>query len=364
MRLELAVKLAERRARAVCAAAVVLLSTQGATAEPMHTPVRVVSSELEMVTFARLVVSAPQVAGIRLAAEAYRATFLEHLRKLGYPAVGAENLVFDRDLSDKARYAIGGNVTQISCVPTYGNPAMRCDIAVEWELFDRDDERVTYRVATRHTATGSDSFLMANELVWGTFFSLLSRPRFVNALRKPLPAPPAPPPPKAAFRRCNGAPLSMPAASEDVLTATAMIMSGSRLGSGVVISPDGLVLTAAHVVSPSGRTQVQVQKGNTVTASVIRTDVADDVALLKMDTSPPTACLELRQEEARVGEEVYAIGSPLSTSLAFTLTRGIVSGIRVIDGKSYVQTDATVNRGNSGGPLIDGAGRAVAIVRW
>jgi hypothetical protein len=72
----------------------------------------------------------------------------------------------------------------------------------------------------------------------------------------------------------------------------------------------------------------------------------------------------LNLEPKTLGTEVYAIGSPASEKLAFSLTRGIVSGLRDFDGRKYLQTDASISPGNSGGPLVDKQGRAAAIVSW
>jgi hypothetical protein len=135
-------------------------------------------------------------------------------------------------------------------------------------------------------------------------------------------------------------------------------------GSGVLISPDGLVLTAAHVVRSAGEMKVRLQDGSRLDAAVVRLDADTDVALLRLQKpSGPTSCLALRQTPVGTGEEVYAVGAPLDRSLAFSLTRGIVSGTREVRGQTLLQTDASINAGNSGGPLVDDSGRAVAIVR-
>jgi len=96
---------------------------------------------------------------------------------------------------------------------------------------------------------------------------------------------------------------------------------------------------------------------------VIRIDAEQDVALLRADWRQPSSCLPTRSEAAELGEEVYAIGAPFDRKLSFSLTCGIVSGMRELKGTRLVQTDASVNAGNSGGPLVDDKGRLVAVVR-
>ena len=86
------------------------------------------------------------------------------------------------------------------------------------------------------------------------------------------------------------------------------------------------------------------------------------MALLRTD--PVTLpVLPLRHEEGRVGEEVYALGSPFGKVLSGTLTRGILSAKRVLEGVPYLQSDVAINPGNSGGPLIDSEGRVLGITQ-
>ena len=169
---------------------------------------------------------------------------------------------------------------------------------------------------------------------------------------------------QASFRACRAPAISMPRGATQVLRASVVVEVEGGHGSGVLISPDGLVLTAAHVVRSTQVADVRLQDGARLKAALIRIDPEADVALLKLPaTSSPTSCLALRQTAVGTGEEIYAVGAPLDRSLAFSLTRGIVSGTREVRGATLLQTDASVNAGNSGGPLVDGSGRAVGIVR-
>ena len=145
---------------------------------------------------------------------------------------------------------------------------------------------------------------------------------------------------------------------------TVLIESGERLGSGVLVSADGFVLTAAHVIDPRQSTTVQFDGSAPLRAVVVRMHESSDVALLRLESGKRHPCAEIKINEPTVGDDVFAIGSPLGKELSFSLTRGIVSGVRRIEGETYLQTDASINRGNSGGPLIDASGRIAAIVTW
>jgi serine protease Do len=137
-------------------------------------------------------------------------------------------------------------------------------------------------------------------------------------------------------------------------------------GSGFVISPDGWVVTNHHVIE--GATAVTVRlDGRDYPAEVRGEDPTTDIALLRIEVGRPLAYLDLGNSESlRVGEWVMVIGSPLQ--LESTVTVGVVSakgrsGFPLADSsfQNFIQTDAAINRGNSGGPLVDVRGQVVGI---
>jgi S1-C subfamily serine protease len=135
-------------------------------------------------------------------------------------------------------------------------------------------------------------------------------------------------------------------------------------GSGVVVAPE-YVLTAAHVTDAalSGDLELKVRlaDGETLEYSIEKSDATQDLALLHVDSldSPPIQWGDSDSLES--GDEVYALGYPLGLK-SLVLTHGIVSATnQVVDGSTYIQTDATLNPGNSGGPLVDGDGKLVGI---
>ena len=134
-------------------------------------------------------------------------------------------------------------------------------------------------------------------------------------------------------------------------------------GSGFVVSPDGLILTNAHVVRDAKEVTVKLSDRREFSARVLGSDPATDVAVLKIDAKGlPTVRLGDAQR-VEVGDPVLAIGAPYG--LEQTATQGIVSAKgRSLPGDSavpFIQTDAAVNPGNSGGPLFDGTGSVVGI---
>ncbi len=141
-------------------------------------------------------------------------------------------------------------------------------------------------------------------------------------------------------------------------------------GTGVVLTADGEVLTNAHVVA--GATSIKVNlAGETRSrdATLIAADAASDVALLKITGASNLQTVELGNSgDLRVGDDVVAIGNALDLKGGFTVTRGIVSALNrsivAEDGQQLtglIQTDAAINRGNSGGPLVNAGGQVVGI---
>jgi len=137
-------------------------------------------------------------------------------------------------------------------------------------------------------------------------------------------------------------------------------------GSGFVISSDGLALTNAHVVSEAQTIHARLADGTRVEAEIVGIDEAIDVALLQLQTERDWPHVELGDSSAlRVGDRVVAIGNPLG--LGHTVTAGIVSGKGRVLGHDifgtddFIQTDAAINQGNSGGPLFDLHGKVVGM---
>jgi serine protease Do len=137
----------------------------------------------------------------------------------------------------------------------------------------------------------------------------------------------------------------------------------SALGSGFVISADGYIVTNNHVVENTTDIQVTFTDGSTMEASLIASDKETDLALLKVETEKKLPFVNFgNSDTAKVGNWVMAIGNPFG--LGGTVTAGIVSARgRMLAGRydNYIQTDAAINRGNSGGPLFDLDGNVIGV---
>ncbi len=138
------------------------------------------------------------------------------------------------------------------------------------------------------------------------------------------------------------------------------------LGSGVIVSQDGYILTNNHVVAGADTIYVRLMDERTLSAKVIGTDPKTDIALLKVEADNLPAIKLGDSDKLEVGEWVLAIGSPMSPNLAHSVTAGIVSAkgrsnVGLADYEDFIQTDAAINPGNSGGALINLDGELVGI---
>ncbi len=139
-----------------------------------------------------------------------------------------------------------------------------------------------------------------------------------------------------------------------------VIESGSSLGSGFALGQD-CILTNAHVIGDRQHVRVTTRGGQQLAASVFAIDEGLDLAVLKVQGAA-LEHLDAGDERAlQVGSDVYAIGAP--ESLAYTLTRGVLSAKdRKVGGRAYLQFDAAINSGNSGGPLLNDAGQVIGVI--
>ena len=138
----------------------------------------------------------------------------------------------------------------------------------------------------------------------------------------------------------------------------------SNLGSGVIVSEDGFILTNHHVVEAADEIQVALSNGLTLEAKLVGTDPETDLAVLKVKRDKMPAITFAKSDMQRVGDVVLAIGNPFGVGQ--TVTMGIISalgrshlGINTFE--NYIQTDAAINPGNSGGALVDVAGNLVGV---
>ena len=141
--------------------------------------------------------------------------------------------------------------------------------------------------------------------------------------------------------------------------------SNSSLGSGVIVSPDGYILTNQHVVEAADQIEVALSDGRKASAHVIGSDPETDLAVIKIELPGKLAAITFAHaDQARIGDVVLAIGNPFG--VGETVTMGIVSALKrdhlgLNTFENFIQTDAAINPGNSGGALVDVNGNLIGI---
>jgi hypothetical protein len=157
------------------------------------------------------------------------------------------------------------------------------------------------------------------------------------------------------------------AAQEDPGAAVVLIQQGSSTCAGSLVSPDGRIITAYHCIADGGRVVVETRDGRSVQATVVGRVPSWDLALLDAPALADEPWLAVREVPVAVGEPVRAWGHPLGSvppggfllgTLRWSVSEGVVAAV----GARAVQTTAALNRGNSGGPLVDEQGRLVGVV--
>ncbi len=148
---------------------------------------------------------------------------------------------------------------------------------------------------------------------------------------------------------------------QDAIKSVVAVMTESSVGSGFIVSSDGYVITNYHVIQKGGSIRILTYDKNVIPATLIGIDNLRDLAVLKVQGDYDYLKLA-DSDKLQVGRKVIAIGNPLG--LSFTVTEGIISGLdrEGPNGiQEYIQTDVSLNPGNSGGPLIDTQGQVIGI---
>ena len=147
--------------------------------------------------------------------------------------------------------------------------------------------------------------------------------------------------------------------TEEVYNSVFVIYSGNSIGSGFAIG-ENCIITNAHVINNQYDVRIETYGGEIKRAFIVALDERIDIAVIGVADASFTPLRVADLSTVGVGDDVYAIGAP--NSLAFTLTKGVVSSKeRLVTRQEFIQTDAAINTGNSGGPLLNDAGEVIGV---
>ena len=295
------------------------------------------------------------------ALDAYRKLLRKALSDVGFVVPEPAN-----DAADAADVQVTAQVTGVhttSCQKTaLGDPADRTLMSIQWQVVAGAGGKVLARIETQGSGSSSKGAQRALRGAFAANARQLARSEVFAKAVGGVPGPALPPP------RGPLAPLTLPLPASgkptplsEAAKAVVSIFVGPSMGSGVLISSDGYVLTNHHVAAEGARVRVRWPDGSETAGEVVRSDAHRDVALIRT-TAPRVQALSIRHGPVELGETVYAIGTPLERDFAGTLTRGVVStASRMFQGQAFIQSDVAVDHGNSGGPLLDEHGQLIGL---
>ena len=311
----------------------------------------------------------------RLNVRAFEQPAREELKREGFPVAGDPSDPFAE--KGNGDLAVGGTITSINSLFCYGWPgdqvpdidhvAGSTTIEMDWQLYSNAERRVVAKVhssgtyGTKAAVQGGYEAIMLLALDDG-IKKLTSSSEFEQAIsqRPATRANHSTSTPDTSLVLA-GAKAAGPTKIPDAVGSVVLILSGGGHGSGFLVSTDGYLMTAEHVVGSDKYVKVRWSDGLEGLGEVVRTDKRRDVALIKTDPRGRQP-LALRRATPEPGDTVFAIGAPIDPKLQNTVTRGVVSASnRIMDGFSFIQSDVTVDPGNSGGPLLDEQGRVLGF---
>lgn len=303
---------------------------------------------------------------------AARSLLEDELMQAGYSvAATTSRSPFEDQLADNpepARFLIGGTITAVK-LNSYSSllgEKTQDERTIRWELFDRTTGKVIYRQAVtgRAQAEGTDNPAATYEAIRNSFKGLLTQADFAAFLSQPTIAN-LPVTVSASYEIAAVSSSETPLSTEQIVSRSiasiVQIRTPEGRGTGFVVDASGLIVTNHHVVGSAYTVKTDLYDGSTHTAQVIKRDAGLDVALLRLEAdAADLVSLPVCPVSVKVGEGVVAIGNPLA--LSNSVTQGVVSGIRTRKSHALIQTDAAVNPGNSGGPLLNRHGAVIGIV--
>tara|TARA_R110000787_G_scaffold58251_10_gene132911 strand:+ start:492 stop:1775 length:1284 start_codon:yes stop_codon:yes gene_type:complete len=305
--------------------------------------------------------------------------FYQIMQERSHNVVGDPGKLFgNKEEVQAAEYLIGARITDIRgnfCQEHHwwdGRPLKRFKgegyMKIDWEVFASLGRRVVYRVQTEGYAQTRD-FKRQGMLVTfqNAFADAVERFGTDVQLRRITNREAQERPTDQTFGKLalRGAkPFRQPIREKrgEVLNSVVTIRLGTGHGSGFVIGEGGYLLTNAHVVGDGKRVPVLFSNGLRVSGEVLRVSKRRDVALVKIPVEVTHILPIARGDRLSRFDEVYVVGTPALVELQSTITKGIVSAFRKdLQGNTFIQSDAAITGGNSGGPMLDKNGNVVGI---
>jgi len=299
--------------------------------------------------------------------------FREELQANGWPVVGSTEDLFEGYDVSGAEVLVAARITDIDsqfCAPNagFGNwdlkGSMRMD--VEWQVYSPARRAMIGTIETNGSAEISKASDDVNyELLSESFAlaanNLIADVRFLEMVGRSsgLARAPSSSTGQVIDNKLESY-FTMEAALASARQSTVTVRTAQGHGSGFAVGDGSYVLTNSHVVGEASAVALVTESGLTIDGQVTNVSKERDIAVIRMVglRLPP---LHINTLIPAAGSQVFSVGSPLSESMSGSVTSGIVSGMRLMEGYQWIQSDTAVSPGNSGGPLIDSNGSVIGI---
>jgi serine protease Do len=301
----------------------------------------------------------------------FNETFIDVLTSNNYKVVGNPNALFaDKSIND-ADYFIAGTIKKLEanvCYPLVGfgdwdTSSGAAYMDIEWQLYDTLNRRVVYTTnssGSHKTEAMPGGSIGVLTIAFGNAVNnLLSNQDFHDHISGKI----------ALSRNIKGVKRTLKFSElrgretknlDEIRHGVVTVRTATGHGSGFLVSGDGLIITNEHVIGDSKKVKIIFWSGRQAIGIVQSRDSTRDVALIKIDENVVKHLVPAKVE-SRVGEDVMAIGAPLSEKLQGTVSKGIISSYRIEKGLRYIQSDVNILPGSSGGPLINSKGHVLGI---
>jgi S1-C subfamily serine protease len=289
------------------------------------------------------------------------------LLKYGYNVVQDEVNVFTEKKKDAELYLAAEILEYYK--KTKGTPGYKTSVVLKWSVFDPSQDKIVFTYVTgghsdeQIKMTENEAFLLASE---NSLLALMSNPDFIAVVKKNDNSVSTS---KNSFDKIIIPRVPVPIENENTnfietsIKSVVTIKSSTGHGSGFLVSADGYILSNHHVIDDGASYEALLSNGISLPVEIVRSDKKRDIALLKIPGKGYQAlAIDTSSVKGKIGSDVIAIGTPKNIQLGQTVTKGIISGLRDFEDQIFIQTDASINFGNSGGPLITKKGQVIGIV--
>lgn len=262
--------------------------------------------------------------------------------------------------------------TTITSYKGFYNRSLICETTIDWEFMDKYNQVKVKKSSTaksgefcEYSSASKDDDKMnviqraVQDAITNSFYEVLEQPATAEWMKSTSDA--------VTTEKLELVEIKRGTLAKDMkgsIEATTVILTNKGHGSGCVIGTEGYIVTSFHVVATvDSAIKVAFKDGDTAIAKVVRVSEFSDLALLKVNKTCKFAFNVNAKPDFEVADEVFAIGTPASVELGQTVSKGIISGIRKEDGGlELIQTDVSVNPGNSGGALVKRDGTFIGVV--